>query len=98
MRVLGRDKLTKFIRVHRDGEAWISAWLQEVEKENWKQPHELRRRYSTASFLGQGRVVFNVRGNRYRLVVQVRYQAPAVVQVRWIGTHAEYDDIDAATI
>ena len=92
MRVLGRDKLTEFVRVHRDAEPWISAWLHEVEKEAWKQPYDLRRRYSTASLLGQGRVVFNVRGNRYRLIVQVRYQAPALVQVRWITANADGND------
>lgn len=75
----------------------FDAWLAEVTAAAWKNPAEVKRTYGAASILGGNRVVFNISGNRYRLVTQVNYVAQ-VVEIRFFGSHAEYDRIDAETI
>ena len=67
MRVVGRDKLEAFCSKFPDARRWLDAWLQEVESAAWTRPQDLRDRYATASFLSDGLVIFNVRGNNYRL-------------------------------
>ena len=91
MKVLGRDRLELFCRTHADARRWIDNWLADVESAAWTSPHDIRQRYATASFVGGGLVIFNVRGNAYRLEVGVAYRT-GVVSVEWIGTHADYDE------
>ena len=91
MRLVGRDKLDKFSRAHADARAWIGNWIVDVEGAQWRTPQGIRRSYASASFLPENVVIFNVKGNRYRLEVQVAYKT-AVVVVRWIGTHAGYTE------
>jgi mRNA interferase HigB len=91
MRVLGRKRLAEFLDKHADARDWISAWLKDIEGNEWPTPHDFRKRYSSVSFLGDGKVVFNVKGHRYRLVGIVAYQTQVLI-VDWLGTHAEYDD------
>lgn len=93
--VIGRSRLEAFWKEHRDAEQALRAWFQEVEEAEWKTTSEIKARHPRASILKGGRVVFDIRGNRYRLVVQCAYPN---AYVRWIGTHAEYDRIDAQTI
>jgi len=80
-----------------DAEQPLRAWFQEVEHASWQGPADVRARYGTADFVANHRVIFNIRGNKYRLVVAVKYEV-FCVYVRFVGTHAEYDTIDAATI
>ena len=91
MKIVGRGRLDEFCRAHADARRWIENWLAEAESGAWKTPHDVRRRYASASFLGGGLVVFNVKGNDYRLEVTIAYRTETVV-VQWIGTHAEYDE------
>lgn len=91
MKVLGRDRLELFCRRHADARRWIDNWVADVESAAWTSPHDIRKRYATASFLGGGLVIFNVRGNAYRLEAGVAYRT-GVVSVEWIGTHADYDE------
>ena len=91
MKVLGRDRLELFCRRHADARRWIDNWLADVESAAWTSPRDVRQRYATASFLGGGLVIFNVRGNAYRLEAGVAYRT-GVVSVEWIGTHADYDE------
>lgn len=91
MRVAGRDRLDAFCRKHGDARAWIENWLADVEPVSWATPQDLRDRYASASFLPGGVVVFNVKGNTYRLEVDVAYRT-GVISVRWIGTHRAYDE------
>jgi mRNA interferase HigB len=93
VRLLGRTLLASFAAEHADSRDALRAWEQEVVAATWTDPHQLRQRYPTASLLGDGVVVFNIRGNRYRLVARVEY-ARQVVLVQRIGTHAEYDRWD----
>src|SRR4051794_20822393 len=96
MRVLGRKRLSEFVYRHPDAREWIAQWLKDVEASNWTSPHDVRKRYASASFLGNGRAIFNVRGNRYRLVGQIAYQTQLLV-ILWIGTHGDYDKQDFET-
>ncbi|WP_263595901.1 type II toxin-antitoxin system HigB family toxin [Wenzhouxiangella sp. W260] len=73
------------------------AWYREALKADWSMPSDVKVQFGTASILRDGRVVFNIAGNKYRLVVWINY-AYAVVYIRFIGAHAEYDSIDAQTI
>ena len=90
MKVLGRDKLTKFSQKHADAKSPLDAWFHEAEAAEWDTSHDIKSRYSSASFLADNQVIFNIKGNSYRLVVKVRYQNGLVV-IEWVGTHAEYD-------
>jgi mRNA interferase HigB len=90
LRVVGRDKLDAFCNKHRDARRWIENWLAEVEAANWSTPEQIKDRYSSASFLSHNVVIFNVKGNAYRLEVVVAYKTSVVV-VQWVGTHAAYD-------
>ena len=90
MVIVGRDKLDKLKQKHADCRTWIDNWLSEVEEAQWTGPNDIKARYSSASFLADRMVIFNVKGNSYRVEVQVAY-GTKVVAVRWAGTHAEYD-------
>lgn len=90
MKVLGRNLLTNFARKHAAAKNALECWFSEAEAANWQTPHDIRQRYSSADFLSDNRVIFNIKGNHIRLVVKVRYQNGLVV-IEWIGTHAEYD-------
>ena len=91
MRVTGRDKLIKFSRKHADAKSTLEAWFGEVSHKDcvWLTSHDIKARYPSADFLANNRVIFNIKGNHYRLAVQVRYQN-GLVLVEWVGTHAEY--------
>ena len=99
MRVISRRALAEFWNrpAHRDAEVPLRAWFKEAERDSWTTPADIKARFASASVLKSGRVVFNVGGNKYRLVVRVNY-AVGVVFVRFVGTHAEYDRIDAEDI
>lgn len=90
MKVLGRDKLVKFARKHALAKGALDAWFSDAESSDWRQPQDIKARYRSADFLAGNRVIFNIRGNHFRLVVKVRYQNGIVV-IEWVGTHAEYD-------
>jgi mRNA interferase HigB len=90
MKLVGRELLTDFMKEHADTRAALAAWVAEVEGATWTGPADIKARYPSASFLADNEVIFNIKGNNYRLKVQVLY-APQLVIVKRIGTHAEYD-------
>lgn len=75
---------------HADARGALDAWRCEVEAAAWSCPQDIKDRYSTVSFLSGNRVIFNIKGNSYRLAVKVRFQS-GIVMIEWGGTHAEYD-------
>lgn len=89
MRLVGRNRLDEFVKTRADARAWIESWIADVEAAQWRTPQDVKERYASASFLADRVVIFNVKGNRYRLEVQVAFNTGIVV-VRWGGTHAEY--------
>jgi len=94
MRMVGREVLARFCSRHADARKWVVAWLAEAESAAWATPQAIKDRYSGASFVAGNTVIFNVKGNAYRLEVQVAYRTGVIV-VKWIGTHAEYDERNA---
>ena len=80
-----------------DAEQPLRAWFAEAKKADWRSPADIKARYPNASILKRGRVVFNVGGNKYRLVVAVKYSAHLVF-IRFVGTHQAYDRIDASEV
>lgn len=90
MKLVGRELLTAFMQKHADVRTPLSAWVAEAEAAAWKGPDDIKARYASASFLGDNEVIFNIKGNSYRLKVQVSYAAQLVI-VKNVGTHAEYD-------
>lgn len=97
MRIISRRRLVEFWESHPDAEQPLRAWYTDVRQANWKSPAEIKSLYHTASILSNNRVVFNIKGNRYRMVVVVEYSQGKMF-IRFVGTHAEYDRIDADRI
>ena len=82
---------------HKDAEQLLKSWHKEANKSFWKSPNDIKIEYPGASILNDNRVVFNIKGNQYRLVVKINYEYQ-VLWIRFIGTHAEYDKINASKI
>ena len=97
VRVIAKKALREFWLKHSDSEERLKAWHNEAEGANWKTPQNIKNEYPSASILQDNRVVFNIKGNNYGLVVKINYDF-SIVWIRFIGTHAEYDKIDAKTI
>lgn len=100
MRVIAVSKLKAFWTSrpeYRDAEKPTLAWYRDVVSANWTRPADVKAQFGNASILRDGRAVFNIGGNKYRIVVWINYPY-RVVYVRFIGTHAQYDSIDAQTI
>ena len=90
MKLVGRNRLDEFCAQYPDARGWIENWIADVEAAIWTTPHHLKARYPSASLLGGGVTIFNVKGNDYRLEATIAYRTGTVV-VLWMGTHAEYD-------
>ena len=97
MKVIAVGTLNDFWTRHPTAEQPLKAWYDEARHAAWSSPQDIRNRYASASFVGKNRVVFNIKGNDFRLIVAVAYRFQAVY-IKFIGTHAEYDRIDAATV
>lgn len=91
MKIAGRNTLDDFCVRHADARRWIENWLSDADAATWATPQDIKNRYASASFLSGNTVIFNVKGNEYRLEVTCAYKTGVVV-VRWIGTHAQYDE------
>ena len=97
MRIIAKKTLREFWHRHADAEEPLLAWYREVEKEDWDSPAKLKDKYRNASLVKGNRVVFNIKGNDYRLVVKINYRY-RIVYVRFVGTHVEYDKIDVEEV
>ena len=97
MRVIALKTLRTFWSQHGDAEQALLAWHDEVSQAKWKQPADIKAQYRSASILKNRRVMFNIKGNDYRLVVALAYNT-GLVLVKFIGTHKAYDAIDAETV
>lgn len=91
MKVVGRDILDRFCTKHADARRWIENWLSDAHGAAWARSQDIKDRYASASFLAHNTVIFNVKGNDYRLEVTCAYRV-GVVAVKWAGTHSEYDE------
>ncbi len=97
MRVIAVATLRAFWQRHPDAEQSLKAWFDEATKARWTQPADIKAHYRSASVLKNRRVVFNIKGNEYRLVVAIAYKLQ-IVYVKFVGTHSEYDSVDAHTV
>ncbi len=97
MRIISRRRLVEFWELHPDAEQPLRAWYTEAKRASWKSPAEIKVTHRNVSILPGNRVVFNIKGNTYRLVVIVEYSQGKMF-IRSVGTHAEYDRIDVTTI
>lgn len=96
MKIVSVKILKDFWQLHPDSEQHLKAWVEEVKHANWMQPADIKSKYRNASVLKNRRVVFNIKGNHYRLIVAIAYQFGAVY-IKFVGTHAQYDEVDAET-
>jgi mRNA interferase HigB len=103
VRVIARRTLRNYVESLKGSKdqkavkAALDAWFHEMVRAEWKSSADIRIRYRNASIVGPERVVFNIKGNSYRLVVAVNYRQQ-IVFIKWIGTHADYDKIDVKTV
>ena len=97
MRVIAKKTLREFWKKHIDVEEQLKTWHKEASKAKWTSPQDVKRVYSKASILKGGRVVFNILGNKYRLIVDINYKRQWIF-IRFIGNHDDYNKIDANNI
>jgi mRNA interferase HigB len=97
LRVISIKILREFWEIHSECQQQLKSWFQETSKAEWKNPNEIKLEYPSASLLGDNRVVFNIKGNHYRIIVKINFEYK-MVWIRFVGTHSEYDKIDANKI
>ncbi len=97
MRVVSRKKLIEYHSLHAGSKTALEEWYKKVSKAEWQNLNELKQHFLSADYVGNHRVVFNIKGNDYRLVAIIIYVSQKIY-VRWIGTHAEYDKIDVKNV
>ena len=97
MRIVSRKILKEFWETHPDAEQPLRAWYADVKQAHWRSPSEIKDVYRHASFVANNRVVFNIKGNSYRLVAAIQYEF-GIVYIRFAGTHQEYNRVDAANV
>ena len=97
MRIISRKALKEFWEQHPDAQQPLLAWYIDAKHVLWKSPADIKDVYRNASFIANNRVVFNIKGNKYRLIAAIQYEY-SIVYVRFVGTHRQYERIDASTI
>lgn len=97
MRIISRKKLRESWSRYPNAEKPLRAWYADAKQATWKSPTVIKQHYKNASIVGNNRVVFNIKGNDYRLVVAINYEF-GIIYIRFIGTHLSYDKIDVTTI
>ena len=97
MRIIAKRTLREFWQRHPDAKEPLLAWYSEVEQEDWDTPAKVKVKYRNASIVADNRVVSNIKGNDYRLVVKINYPY-RIVYIRFVGTHAEYDGIEVEEV
>lgn len=96
-RIFAKSALRAFWEKHADSEQYLKTWYDTALSSDWKNPNDVKNTYANASILKNNRIVFNIKGNSYRLVVKINFEKQWIF-IRFIGTHTEYDKINAETI
>jgi len=96
-RIFAKSTLREFWEMYPDSEQYLKTWYDTAMSCDWKTPNDVKRNYANASILKEGRIVFNIKGNSYRLIAKFNFEKQWIF-IRFIGTHADYDKIDANTI
>ena len=97
MNVISYKALRNFYAIHSDSKSYLSAWFKTVKKAKWKNINELKIDYPSADLISDNRFIFNIKGNHYRLIARINFGHQRVM-IKWLGTHADYDKINADTI
>jgi mRNA interferase HigB len=97
MRIISRKALRVFWEKHPEARQSLQAWYADVKHATWKSASDIKKAYRTASFVANNRVIFNLKGNQYRVIVAVQYKF-RIVFIRFVGTHQEYNQVDATTV
>jgi mRNA interferase HigB len=97
VRVIARRTLKEFYEKHAAAKAPLESWFHEAKAASWANPSTIAARYPSADFLPGNRVVFNIAGNHFRLIAKIHYNT-GIIFIRFIGTHGEYDKVDAVAI
>lgn len=97
MRIIAKKTLRDFWEKHPEARQALQAWYADVRISTWKSPADIKNIYRNASFLADNRVVFNIKGNQYRIIVLIQHNF-GIVYIRFVGTHPEYDRVDASSI
>jgi mRNA interferase HigB len=96
-RIFSKSTLREFCESHPDSEQYLKTWYDTAMNSSWKTPNDIKQKYANASILKEARIVLNIKGNNYRLVAKFNFEKQWIF-IRFIGTHVEYDKIDANTI
>lgn len=97
MRIIAKKPIRQFWESFPDAEGPLKAWYADAKHADWKTPNDIKKHYASASIVANNLVVFNIGGNKYRLICHVRYDL-GILFVRFVGTHEEYDKVDAASV
>lgn len=97
MNIIKRPTIEYYKKKHNHAATALDVWYQDFRRQSFKSPQELKRVYGNASIVANQRVVFNIMGNKYRLIVMINYHV-TMCYIIWFGTHVEYNDIDVETI
>lgn len=96
-RIFSKRTIRQFWEVHADSEQYLKTWFETVLIADWKSPHDVKNNFANASILKGNRIVFNIKGNSYRLIAKFNFEKQWVF-IKFIGTHNEHNDIDASNI
>jgi len=97
MRIISKKTLREFWKIHADAEQPLKAWHAKAKLAEWKTSNDIKNDYRNASFVANNRIIFNIKGNTYRLVVTINYDF-GIIYIRFVGNHKDYDKIDTTTI
>lgn len=97
MRVIAKSTLKEFWDKHKDSEQSLLSWYKVAKRANWENFEEVKAQFGSSKILGQDRIIFKIKGNKYRLIVKVTF-VHQIIWIRFIGTHGEYDNINAKEI
>jgi len=99
LRVIAKKTLREFYEknIYQDSKVALEAWHQEMLKSDWSNPNQIKTKYKSASIVGDNKIIFNICGNKYRLIVKINYDAK-IVFIKFIGTHKQYDKINVDNI
>ncbi|WP_026350288.1 type II toxin-antitoxin system HigB family toxin [Dyadobacter beijingensis] len=97
MNVISFRKLKEFYEIHPDSKPYLTSWFKTVRKAEWKDFNSVRSDFRSADMIADSRIIFNVKGNRYRMVTRLSFEHRRIM-IKWLGTHAEYNRINAKTI
>ena len=97
MHIISRPELMKFWKKHPDAETPLKLWFKKVKQAKWNTINDLKKDFPTADYVGNNRIVFDIKGNKYRIIVLAFFKGQKIF-IRFVGTHAEYDKINAIAI